>query len=90
MENGQSRESFKSRLGFLLVSAGCAIGIGLSWSILKVIGIVVSSLSISFKMNKTVVLVAVGFCFAIGIVFGLYPANKAAKMKPIDSLHYGG
>ena len=31
MENGQSRESFKSRLGFLLVSAGCAIGIGNVW-----------------------------------------------------------
>ena len=74
----------------VLCMMGCAIGIGLSWSILKVIGIVVSSLSISFKMNTTVVLVAVGFCFAIGIVFGLYPANKAAKMKPIDSLHYGG
>ena len=31
MENGQSREGFKSRLGFLLVSAGCAIGIGNVW-----------------------------------------------------------
>lgn len=26
-----NRESFKSRLGFLLVSAGCAIGIGNVW-----------------------------------------------------------
>ena len=26
-----SRESFRSRLGFLLVSAGCAIGIGNVW-----------------------------------------------------------
>ena len=51
---------------------------------------VVSSLDISFRMNGTVVLIAVGFCFLIGIVFGLYPANKAAKMKPIDALHYGG
>ena len=37
-----------------------------------------------------VVLIAVAFCFVIGVVFGLYPANKAAKMKPIDALHYGG
>ena len=27
------RESFRSRLGFLLVSAGCAIGIGNVWDI---------------------------------------------------------
>lgn len=74
----------------VLCMMGCAIGIALSWSILQVIGIMVSSLSISFNMNGTVVLVAVGFCFLIGIVFGLYPANKAAKMKPIDALHYGG
>jgi putative ABC transport system permease protein len=40
-------------------------------------------------MNATVVIIAVAFCFFIGVVFGLYPANKAAKMKPIDALHYG-
>ena len=33
-----SRESFKSRLGFLLVSAGCAIGIGNVWRFLYVAG----------------------------------------------------
>ena len=74
----------------ILCMMGCAVGIGMSWAILRVIGIVVSSLSITFKMNGTVILVAVGFCFLIGIIFGLYPANKAAKMKPIDALHYGG
>ena len=31
MQSDKSRESFKSRLGFLLVSAGCAIGIGNVW-----------------------------------------------------------
>ena len=41
-------------------------------------------------LDGGVVLIAVAFCFVIGVVFGLYPANKAAKMKPIDALHYGG
>ena len=74
----------------VLCMLGCIIGIFLSWGFLKVVGLVVSSLELSFEMNMTVVLVAVVFCFIIGIGFGLYPANKAAKMKPIDALHYGG
>ena len=32
------RESFKSRFGFLLVSAGCAIGIGNVWRFPYVVG----------------------------------------------------
>lgn len=74
----------------VLCMMGCLIGIALSWLILQCISIVVSSLNMSFHMNGGVVALAVVFCLAIGIVFGLYPANKAAKMKPIDALHYGG
>lgn len=74
----------------VLCMLGCGIGILLSWVILKIAAVVASSLSMRFALNGTVVLIAVGFCFLIGVVFGLYPANKAAKMKPIDALHYGG
>ena len=74
----------------VLCMMGCAIGIFLSWTIIRIASVVVSSLSMSFALNGTVVLLAVIFCFLIGIIFGLYPANKAAKMKPIDALHYGG
>jgi len=69
---------------------GCCLGIFLSWAILQIVNTVVVSLGMQFHMNLPVVFVAVGFCFLIGLVFGIYPANKAAKMKPIDALHYGG
>ena len=82
-------------LQFLLESVvlcmlGCAIGVFASWAVLQVISIVVSSLGIVFSLEWNVVAIAIGFCFAIGVIFGLYPANKAAKMAPIDALRYGG
>ena len=74
----------------VLCMMGCILGIFFSWAILQMITIVVSDLNMTFSLHGGVVLIAVIFCFMIGIVFGLYPANKAAKMKPIDALHYGG
>ena len=74
----------------VLCMLGCGLGIFLSWSILQIVNTVVASLDMVFRLDPGVVLVAVVFCFIIGVIFGLYPANKAAKMKPIDALHYGG
>ncbi len=73
-----------------LCMMGCGIGVFLSWAVLRIAIVIVSSLSMTFSIQWNVVGIAVGFCFLIGLVFGLYPANKAAKMKPIDALHYGG
>ena len=74
----------------VLCMLGCCLGIFLSWAILQMVSTVVASLDMVFQLDVGVVMIAVAFCFVIGVVFGLYPANKAAKMKPIDALHYGG
>ena len=90
---GASRGTILSQFlmeAVVLCMLGCALGIFLSWAILQTVTTVVSSLNMTFALDGGVVLIAVAFCFVIGVVFGLYPANKAAKMKPIDALHYGG
>ncbi len=74
----------------VLCMLGCALGIFVSWGILQIISAITASASISFHLQGKVVLLSVLFCFLIGVIFGLYPANKAAKMRPIDALHYGG
>ncbi len=69
--------------------AGCLIGVGFSWAALRIAGIVMGD-SMSLAMNLQVVGVAIGFSCIIGVVFGLYPAAKAAGKKPIDALRYSG
>ena len=90
---GASRGTILSQFlmeAVVLCMLGCCLGIFLSWAILQTVSTVVASLDMTFSLDGGVVLIAVVFCFVIGVVFGLYPANKAAKMKPIDALHYGG
>ncbi|MCI6857724.1 MAG: ABC transporter permease [Eubacterium sp.] len=67
----------------VLSLTGCVIGIFLSWCILMIINMIGN---VSYELSSGIVLVSILFSMGIGVIFGLYPANRAAKMKPIDAL----
>ncbi len=65
---------------------GCFIGIGGSWVTIQIASLISSDAS--YSLSAKVILLAVLFSLAIGVIFGLYPANKAAKKKPIEALRF--
>lgn len=78
------------RLQFIVESIViCLIG-GIIGIILGVIlGIVFSNiLGTAATPSINSIILSISFSMAIGIFFGYYPANKAAKMDPIDALRY--
>jgi ABC-type antimicrobial peptide transport system permease subunit len=39
-------------------------------------------------ISTDAIVIAFLFSLIVGVFFGLYPANKASKMNPIEALHY--
>ncbi|HSG25846.1 MAG TPA: ABC transporter permease [Anaerolineales bacterium] len=74
----------------LLSLFGGIIGILLGWGIAAAVGQIAASSDT--PLNPTIgldsVLLATVFSTAVGLFFGLYPANRAASLEPVEALRY--
>jgi putative ABC transport system permease protein len=66
------------------------IGIGLGWGLALLIGRIAAATGNAFNptVNLSSILLATLFSAAVGLFFGIYPANRAASLEPVDALRY--
>jgi putative ABC transport system permease protein len=56
-----------------LISIALTMALGIKWD---------------FVLSLSSIILAFGVATSIGLIFGIYPARKAAKLSPIDALRY--
>jgi putative ABC transport system permease protein len=80
-------------LQFLVESAmlsviGGLVGIGLAWVIAFIVGQIAAANDVAIQplIQMDVVLLATLFSAGVGLFFGFYPANRAARLEPVEAL----
>ncbi len=75
---------------FLIESVTLTLAGGIIGIILGVLGsFIISQLAnIPFVVSPLSIILAVGVSSLVGVIFGLYPARKAARLNPIDALRF--
>ena len=69
----------------IMTSIGGLVGVGTGIGIARLFTAMIGWPTI---INTDAVIAAFLFSLVVGLFFGLYPANKASKLNPIEALHY--
>ncbi len=64
---------------------GGLVGLGLSFLLMRFLE---ATQNMTLVMSAGVGELAIGFSMVVGVLFGLYPAGKASKLRPIEALRY--
>jgi putative ABC transport system permease protein len=75
---------------------GAIIGIVSGWGLASAVAVIFSTgifggsgnVSITPMLTPEVLIGALGFGIGISVIFALYPAWRASKLKPVDALRY--
>ncbi|MDY3918577.1 MAG: ABC transporter permease [Candidatus Limivivens sp.] len=70
----------------LISLIGGIIGMAISQIVLSILNVLFPDYH--FAISLSVGALALGFSIGVGLLFGIYPANKAAKLKPIHALRF--
>ncbi|OGO27923.1 MAG: hypothetical protein A2136_01085 [Chloroflexi bacterium RBG_16_54_11] len=65
---------------------GIILGYGIAFGVAQIAKANNAAISPSFSID--IILIATLFSTAVGLFFGLYPANRAANLEPVEALRY--
>jgi putative ABC transport system permease protein len=71
-----------------LTGLGGVLGILIGWAITVAVHQIPQAASVPLVITTGTVIIAVGVSVGIGVIFGIYPAMRAARLHPIQALRY--
>jgi putative ABC transport system permease protein len=70
-----------------LIGGGIGVGVGVGISSF-ITGLEMGTVTMEAVVSTNIIILAVSVSAAVGIIFGLYPAYRAARLRPVEALRY--